>query len=166
LTLNPFCAIIKGLALIQKHMKKLITNITKVLAVLGLLFGLSYQVSAQTYYYSNTSSSPYYRPYNCGDNNYSCNSNYYYSASSYQTPASSYTQVASVINAVPKNPVPQLPQTGGGGKAMEALTSAGASISGGNTSILLLELSAVVALILLVSAMLISRNKEDKQLAA
>jgi len=73
----------------------------------------------------------------------------------------SYNQTASVSNAVP-----QLPRTGGGGKYNSSVSSSKTSVFGNQTiTAILLEMSAGVALILIVIAMLVPRNKEDNQLA-
>jgi hypothetical protein len=104
------------------------------------------------YYSSNTSGSvPYY-----GTNYASANTYGSVPYTSYSQPT--YTQTASVINTAP-----QLPSTGGGGSAMASISKA---VSGNQTTVLLLGISALVASILLVSVILKPRRDIANQLAA
>jgi hypothetical protein len=113
-------------------------------------------------YYSNNSvgSVPYYGNYYSG--NTSGSAPYYattYASNTYgSAPYNSYSQTASVINTAP-----QLPSTGGGGSAMASISKA---VSGNQTTVLLLGISALVASILLVTVLLKPRRDTANQLAA
>ncbi|GEM_PF-5379316 len=116
-----------------------------------------------SYYYTSTPT-PYYAPYQCGTPGTVCGGRYTVQSQSFRpqqtSSQSSFSQTASVASAFESTPAPapQLPKTGGGGKAL--MTMYQASYSRG-----FLLIGAVFVLILGFLSFLVLRKSRENEVS-